>query len=244
MFEAAKRAHWLQSLVVQFLAGLHPAIEHNLGKTLALKKAFYSAALEALPGDYAEFGVFEGTSLIAAFEADRRLRPASVPPRAFWGFDSFEGGFKYFDERDRHPFFQEGEFASGLAHTQRRLERHLRGRAPFRLVPGYFETTLADKTAPDLGLQSVAVALIDCDLGTPAELALDFLAPALQPGSVLILDDFFAYRGSRRQGVAGAFDRFRARHSAWDFRRLFDYGHGGQGFILSRDPDNSDAPHP
>ena len=93
-------------------------------------------------------------------------------------------------------------------------------------------------------LASVAVALIDCDLGTPAELALDFLAPALQPGSVLILDDFFAYRGSRRQGVAGAFERFRARHPDWDFRRLFDYGHGGQGFILSGDPEKSGAPHP
>jgi hypothetical protein len=236
VFDLAKRAHWLQTLVVQLVAGLHPAIEHNLGKTQALKKAFYAAALEALPGDYAEFGVFEGTSLIAAFECDRRLRPASLPPRAFWGFDSFEGGFKYYDERDRHPFFQEGEFVSSLGHTRRRLERHLRGRAPLTLVPGYFETTLAGKTAPDLGLTKVAVALIDCDLGTPAELALDFLAPALQPGSILILDDFFAYRGSRRQGVAGAFDRFCSRHPEWAFRRLFDYGHGGQGFILASDP--------
>ena len=90
MFEVAKRAHWLQTLVVQVLSGVHPAIEHNVGKTLALKKAFYAAALEALPGDYAEFGVFEGTSLIAAFENDRRLRPKEVPPRTFWGFDSFE----------------------------------------------------------------------------------------------------------------------------------------------------------
>jgi hypothetical protein len=235
MFEAAKRAHWLQTVVVQVLSGLHPAIEHNVGKTLALKKAFYAAALEALPGDYAEFGVFEGTSLIAAFENDRRLRPQAVPPRTFWGFDSFEGGFKYFDERDRHPFFREGEFVSSLARTQRRLERHLRGRAPLKLVPGYFEATLAGTTAPEMGLRQVAVALIDCDLGTPAELALDFLCPAFQSGSILILDDFFAYRGSRTEGVAGAFERFQARHAELGFRRLFDYGHGGQGFVVTRE---------
>jgi hypothetical protein len=233
MFEAAKRAHWLQTLVVQLASSLHPAIEHNLGKTLALKRAFYAAALEALPGDYVEFGVFEGTSLIAAFENDRRWRPSAVAPRTFWGFDSFEGGFKYFDERDRHPFFREGDFASSLAQTQRRVERHFRGRAPVRLVPGYFETTLTGQTASDLGLDAVAVALIDCDLGTPAELALSFLRPALQPGSILILDDFFAYRGSSQEGVAGAFERFRTRHPELDFRRLFDYGHGGQGFIVS-----------
>jgi hypothetical protein len=232
MFEAAKRAHWLQTLVVQAVAALHPAIEHNVGKAQALKKAFYHAALEALPGDYAEFGVFEGTSLIAAFEADRRLRPAEVPARSFWGFDSFEGGFSYRDERDRHPFFREGDFSSSQARTQRRLERHFRGRAPVKLVAGYFEDTIAGKTAPDLGLKAVAVALIDCDLGTPAEIALDFLRPALQPGSVLILDDFFAYRGSLEQGVAGAFERFGARCGEFTFRRLFDYGHGGQGMVV------------
>jgi O-methyltransferase len=235
MFEAAKRAHWLQTLVVQVVSALHPAIEHNIGKTLALKKAFYLAGLEALPGDYLEFGVYEGTSLIAAFENDRRLRPSAVPPRTFWGFDSFEGGFKYFDARDRHPFFKEGDFSSSHALTARRLERHFRGRAPFKLVPGYFEDTLAGKTAPDLGISAVAVALIDCDLGTPAELALDFLRPALQGGSVVIFDDFFAYRGSRRQGVAGAFERFQARCPELAFRRLFDYGHGGQGLVVVKD---------
>jgi hypothetical protein len=233
MLRLAQRAHGLQTLVVQLVSALHPAIEHNVGKTLALKQAFYFAALEAVPGDYVEFGVFEGTSLIAAFENDRRLRPKSVGARKFWGFDSFEGGFKYFDERDRHPFFREGDFASSEAQTRRRLERHIRGRAAWQLVPGYFEATLAGKRPADLGIGVVAVALVDCDLGTPAELALEFLGPALQPGSVLILDDYFAYRGSKEQGVAGAFERFRARWPALGFRRLFDYGHGGRGLVVT-----------
>jgi hypothetical protein len=240
MFDLARRAHWLQTLVVQLVSAVHPAIEHNVGKTLALKQAFYYAALEALPGDYVEFGVFEGTSLIAAFENDRRLRPPAVAARKFWGFDSFEGGFKYFDPRDRHPFFREGAFASSQAQTARRLERHFRGRAPWQLVPGYFEDTLAGQRAADLGLNAVAVALVDCDLGTPAELALNFIRPALQPGSVLILDDYFAYRGSRQQGVAGAFERFRSRWPELGFRRIFDYGHGGRGMVVT----GGDVPAP
>jgi len=232
MFELARRSHWLQTLVVKWVTGLHPAIEHNVQKTLALKKAFYFAALEAVPGDYLEFGVYEGTSLIAAFENDWRLRPAQLAARTFWGFDSFEGGFKYFDARDRHPFFQEGEFSSSHAQTRRRLERHFRGRAACKLVPGYFEETLAGKTAPDLGIEAVAVALVDCDLGTPAEIVLNFMRPALQAGSVLILDDYFAYRASLTDGVAGAFERFKSRNPQLAFRRLFDYGHGGQGFVV------------
>jgi hypothetical protein len=232
MLELAKKSHWLQTLVVRLIAAMPPAIEHNLGKTQAIKKAFYFAFLENVPGDYLEFGVFEGTSLLAAFESDRRFRGPDTPPRKFWGFDSF-AGFKYFNAADRHPFFTEGEFTSSLPQTQQRLEKQIRGRAEFELVPGYFEQTIAGKTAPELGIQQVSVALIDCDLGTPARLALDFMRPALQNGSIIILDDYFAYRGSQQSGVAGAFAQFQADHPALKFWRMFDYGHGGQGFVLA-----------
>lgn len=232
MLELAKRSHWLQTLVVRLIAALPPAIEHNVAKTRAIKKAFYFAFLEQLAGDYLEFGVFEGASLIAAFESDRKFRLPAAPPRAFWGFDSFEG-FKYFDARDRHPFFKEGEFASSYHKTHRRLEKHFKGRVPWKLVKGYFEDTLQAKTAPQLGIRQISVALIDCDLGTPALLALNFMAPALQNGTVLILDDYFAYGGSRQAGVAGAFEQFQQNHPHLVFRRLFDYGHGGQGFVLA-----------
>jgi hypothetical protein len=232
MLGLARRSHWLQTLVVKWVSALHPAIEHNVQKTQAIKKAFYAAFLEQLAGDYLEFGVFEGTSLIAAFENDRRFRTSNTPRRAFWGFDSFEG-FKYFTERDRHPFFKEGDFVSSYDQTRRRIERHFNGRAEWHLVKGYFEETIQGKTAPDLGIKKISVALIDCDLGTPALLTLNFMAPALQNGTVLILDDYFAYRGSQKEGVAGAFHQFQAEQPHLTFRRLFDYGHGGQGFILA-----------
>jgi hypothetical protein len=232
MLELAKRSNWLQTLVVKWVSALHPAIEHNIQKTQAIKKAFYFAFLEQLPGDYLEFGVFEGTSLIAAFENDRRFHPPGTPGRAFWGFDSFEG-FKHFTDRDRHPFFKEGEFASNYEQTRQRIERHFNGRAGWHLVKGYFEETIQAQTAPDFGIAKVSVALIDCDLGTPALLALNFMAPALQKGTVLILDDYFAYCGSQKDGVAGAFHQFQAEHPHLVFRRLFDYGHGGQGFVLA-----------
>jgi hypothetical protein len=232
MLELARRSHWLQTFVVKWVSALHPAIEHNVQKTQAIKKAFYFAFLEQLRGDYLEFGVFEGTSLIAAFENDRRFRTPEMPGRAFWGFDSFEG-FKYFTERDQHPFFKEGEFVSSYDQTRQRVEQHFKGRAEWHLVKGYFEETIQTKTAADFDIRKISVALIDCDLGTPALLALNFMAPALQNGTVLILYDYFAYRGSQTTGVAGAFHQFQAGHPQLIFRRLFDYGHGGQGFVLA-----------
>jgi hypothetical protein len=232
MFDLVKRSHWLQTVVVRLLSALPPAIEHNIEKTRAIKKAFYFAFLEHIEGDYLEFGTFEGTSLIAAFESDLNFRTTDTPGRTFWGFDSFEG-FKYFNERDRHPFFKEGEFASSYEQTRRRLEKHFKGRAEWKLVNGYFEDSIQAKAAPDFGIEKISVALIDCDLGTPALLALNFMRPALQNGTVLILDDYFAYQGSQRNGVAGAFQQFQSRHPNLIFRRLFDYGYGGQGFVLA-----------
>jgi len=232
MLELARRAHWLQTLIVRLITALPPPIEHNIEKTRAIKKAFYFAFLEQIEGDYLEFGTYEGTSLIAAFESDKKFRTAGTPPRTFWGFDSFEG-FKYFDSQDRHPFFKEGEFASGYEQTQRRIAKHFKDRAKWQLVKGYFEDTLQHKTASEFEIDKISVALIDCDLGTPALLALNFMAPALQNGTILILDDFFAYGGSQKSGVAGAFLQFQRQHQHLVFRRILDYGHGGQGFVVA-----------
>jgi O-methyltransferase len=91
---------------------------------------------------------------------------------------------------------------------------------------------VAGKTTVDFRINKLAVALIDCDLGTSGTIALEFLRPGLQNGTVIILDDYFAYRGSRKLGVAGAFEKFQRDHPELVFRRLFDYGHGGQGFVL------------
>ena len=189
MFEFAKRSHWLQTLVVRLIAAMPPAVEHNVEKTKAIKKALYFAFLEKIEGDYVEFGTFEGTSLIAAFECDLKFRRPDTPPRTYWGFDSFEG-FKYFDEQDRHPFFGEGDLASSYDKTRQRIERHFGDRADWNLVKGYFEDTIRTKTALEFGIRKISVAFIDCDLGSPARLALNFMAPALQNGTIFILVPF------------------------------------------------------
>jgi hypothetical protein len=228
MFSIAKNSHALQSLAVRFMAGVNPAIEHNLQKIAAIKKAMYLVNLEGVPGDYLEFGMYEGTSFIGAFEAYRSTRLPTTPKRAFHGFDSFEG-FKYFSESDTHPFFREGDFKSSYAKTMRRIERHVRNRAEWSITPGYVEETIGGTRLQDRGIEAVAVAFIDVDLG----------APGLSPGSIILLDDFFAYRGSERKGVAHAFKEFREAHPHMNFRRLLDYGYGGQGFILAdMDPAN------
>jgi hypothetical protein len=241
MLKIAKNSHWLQTLIVRFIASTHPVIGHNVEKIGALKKAFYLANLEGIAGDYVEFGMFEGTSFIGALECHNRTRLADSPSRAFWGYDSF-GGFKYSSPSDAHPFFREGEFRSSYEKTRARIARHFRHRAAWTITPGLLENTIKGRTAPEMGINQVAVAFIDVDLGEPARIALNFLRPALRPGCIVILDDYFAYKGSVELGVAGAFAAFCREHPELSFRRLFDYGYGGQGFILAADVQDAILP--
>lgn len=228
----AMGSHWLQTLAVRLITGLHPAIEHNVEKTRALKKAFHLVNLEGVEGDYLEFGMFEGTSFIAAFECHLKTRQPATKPRHFRGYDSF-AGFKP-SIPDAHPFFASGRFNSDFERTRRRIEHHFRERSAWTVTPGFLEDTVQGKDIGAAGVERVAVAFIDVDLGTPARIALDYLYPALQNGSVLVLDDSFAYRGSLERGVAGAFESFKAEHPELVFRRAFDYGYGGQAFVLAR----------
>ena len=103
------------------------------------------------------------------------------------------------------------------------------GRQKWQLVEGFFEETLAEGPAA-YGISQARVVFIDCDLYQSAKLALSFCAPILQPGSFVVLDDFFSYRGRRDRGVCRAFDEVVAE-ARLDMRQVFGYGMGGSVWI-------------
>lgn len=232
MLKLIKNSAWLQTFAARVITSVHPAIEHNIQKIAALKRAFYLCNLEGIQGDYLEFGMFEGTSFIGAFEANKCGRDPDTPKRAFHGYDSFEG-FKYFSDQDKHPFFLEGAFKSSYQKTRRRITRHLGNHSTWSITPGYVEQTVGGKKPRECGIEKIAIVFIDLDLGSPARVALNFVRPALQPGSILIFDDFFAYCGSLQKGVAGAFEEFRHEYPELQFRHLLHYGYGGAAFMLA-----------
>ena len=56
----------LQTIPSVIISKINPAIFHNIGKYLAIKKAFYLSSIEEIEGDYFEFGVFTGSSFCHA----------------------------------------------------------------------------------------------------------------------------------------------------------------------------------
>ena len=101
------------------------------------------------------------------------------------------------------------------------------------LIKGYFEETVKDKNVYELfENEKGAIIFIDCDLMNPSIIALNFIKPILQIGSIIILDDYWSYKANPSLGVAGAFNKFLNDNENIKVKRYFDYGIGGTSFII------------
>ncbi|MBX9667475.1 MAG: TylF/MycF family methyltransferase [Candidatus Obscuribacterales bacterium] len=231
LIEVLKNNLFLQNLAAKIYSLTPCFIEHNLGKYRAIKKAFFLTALEQLEGDYLEFGVFTGSSFVYAMQIHQKLKGLSTKETRFFGFDSFEG-FGEVQSYDAHPFYKTDTFKVDSKRTLANIKKHA-GKLETHLVKGFFRDSIKGKSTTDLGISKARVIFIDCDLKEASSLALEFAKPSLQVGTVLIMDDFFAYRGDATLGVCGAFEEFNAANSNFRWRQVGDYGYGGVVYVLS-----------
>jgi O-methyltransferase len=225
----ASRSDWLQNLASRLVAGIDPSVAHNLEKYGALHKVHYMASVEQVPGDYLEFGVFSGSSLRHAMRCQQRFDSLSPHPVRFFGFDSFQG-FGEVSAEDSHPAFRDQNFVADSSQVRKSLERMGTGQE-WTLVEGFFEQTLSEGPQ-EQGITAARVVFIDCDLYESASQALSYCAPILQPGSFIVLDDFFGYRGRRDRGVCRAFDEVVEAHDL-DVRQVSSYGMGGTVWVCA-----------
>ena len=75
--------------------------------------------------------------------------------------------------------------------------------------------------------------MIDCDLKNSTSIALEFLKPSLQKGTIILFDDYIFYKGDTYKGEYSAFEDFKGKNSNIKFRSAFEYGYGSKAFIVS-----------
>lgn len=160
------------------------------------------------PGDYAEFGVFFGRSLVHAHRALDRL--GLVGQIRCIGFDSFEGMPKE-AARESGPWIP-GEYRSDREFAMSYIAQHGVDLSHVHLVKGWFSDTLNDETARSLDLKHIGVAMIDCDIYSATKLALEFCAPRLGDTSFLFFDDWSADGVEEDEGQQRAFREFLECH--------------------------------
>ena len=114
----------LQTIPSVIISKINPAIFHNIGKYLAIKKAFYLSSIEEIEGDYFEFGVFTGSSFCHAVrcaKANERFDD-KLKEMHFFGFDSFKG-FGKLPESDQHRFYTDINFATNYEKVCSRVKK-------------------------------------------------------------------------------------------------------------------------
>lgn len=201
---------------------------------------------ELVEGDILEFGVGVGKSLaLWALSYQRDVEHMAyeneiIQDRRIIGFDSFEGLPEF---QESHPRWQKGTFGRNyeLYHPWLSWQDDFDENAalslfsrldlkPPHLVKGWFTDTLLREYPKSF--RKVAVLHLDCDLYQPALEILLALESAMQEGTIVLMDDYFCYKGNPNKGEARAFREFLDKSEKWSAQHYRSYGTFCNSFIL------------
>ena len=221
--------------------GLIPApVIHNIAKSFTLKMAFWHLAVDKVEGAYIEFGVASGNSMRSAELAEKRTHSKSLGidrvRRELVGFDTFDS-FSSNSPADLHSTWQGKNFSVPISRVKRRFRR-AKERVSFHSMDCSKLGAPSDEYGPIeryVRSEKIALVLFDMDLGGPTELALDWICSKLQSGTIMIFDEFFAFKGSPLKGEALAWSLFLERNPRVSARMIKTYGDGGAVFQISMD---------
>lgn len=200
-------------------------------------------AWNQVPGDYLEFGVFEGQSFTETYrsiwrerdEVHRYIEGNEVDewyndrPR-FFAFDSFEGlpG----GPGERHSDYAEGAYACSESHFKNNIKRDGVNIDDVITVPGFYDETLTGETKRRVSLTRVALVLIDCDLYESTVPVLDFITDLVGQGTIIIFDDWYRFRGSRDHGEQRACREWLQRNPQIELTQFWQQGPQSVAFLV------------
>lgn len=192
----------------------HPFTMTDRRKILSLIHAVKYIEKCKVPGEIVECGVWKGGSMMAVA---RTLLNLGARERALYLFDTFEGMTEP-SERDVDPdeihargIFEEKRFRdrdgsdwcySPLDEVKRNVGSIGYPEEKVRYIKGKVEDTL-----PAEAPESIALLRLDTDWYESTRHEMEHLYPRLVPGGVLLVDDYFHWRGSRE-----AVDEYFAKH--------------------------------
>lgn len=177
-------------------------------------------------GDYLEFGVYQGNSLIHAHHV---LRDEGLGHIRLFGFDSFQG---LPETAEEEGVWSNGQYRADLEFTRDRLEQNGVDLDRTVLVPGFFSETLSDDLVARHGIESASLIMIDCDLYSSAREALDFCEPLIRDEAVVLFDDW--HSTVEGEGEQRAFAEFLEGNPHFEAEPYEAYSESSRAFLLRR----------
>ena len=182
-------------------------------------------------GDYLEFGVYNGTSLISTF---RETELMDLRRMRLFGFDSFQGlpeAAAHEDEGKWKP----GAWCSELEFTQAVLDEEGVNRSRVTLVPGWFNETCVPATAARYDINKASVIMVDCDIYSSTRDALAFCTPLIRDKALLLFDDWHAGQlAAKNMGERRAFEEWLAETGCFKAEPFGAYSTRSETFMVTR----------
>ena len=229
---------WLQALKWFFSKRILEDYSYANHKKKMIRDSFQKIKAWGISGSYMEFGTFRGQSIAYAFHEKSKLfidRPGQGKSgiSRIYAFDSFAGIGGITEEELPGPFF-EGSYSSTAEEYFSYLKDNYVNIGDITTIPGFFQDSLTKSLQNRIVLECpvAAVVNIDCDIYEPALLALNFVAPMLRQGSVVLFDDWYSYALAPNKGEVRALNEFLHENSRFLFHSWKDYGPVGRSFIV------------
>ncbi len=177
-------------------------------------------------GDYLEFGVYQGNSMMAMQEAVRRVGLERV---RFFGFDSFAG---LPSEAEWDGPWSEGEFRSDIEFTRKRLTEGGVDWDRTELIKGFFSDTLTPELRQQHGMEKASLIMVDADLYTSSRDALAFCAPLIRDTTAIFFDDWNST--DEAGGEKRAFRELLEAHPDLEAEEIGTYSPNALSFVVTR----------
>lgn len=203
----------------------HTSGELMYGSSGIIHKSFAYLMNNKISGNYAEFGVFNGTTTLEGFAASRVF---GLDELQFYIFDSFKG-LPELDNKDTEEIFFEGQFSSSLDNFMNNLKAERADISKFHIFPGYYNQTLPKL---DLGELKFAFVFIDCDLYSSTVPVLEFIKDKLRQGSIIAFDDWYCY-DSPDKGERKAVAEWLQKNPDLELIEYNNFHWAGKSFIVN-----------
>lgn len=193
------RAAWRMSGLILKIKPAYTMV--HTGGLMLLYELAADLNRRGVAGDVVECGVWNGGS--AALMGVAMARTPPLVPRTFWLFDSFQGLPEPTAEDGRkvRSLFFKGWCAGSAARVREAFQQLGLPLDPVRIVPGWFDQTLAQTPVGEIALLHV-----DADWYESVKIVLETYYDKVAPGGYVIFDDYGFFQGCDR-----AVDEFMAR---------------------------------
>lgn len=180
------------------------------------------------PGDYLEFGVYEGRSFISAY---RQARLFDLDMH-FYAFDSFQGLPEVRGSDGEYLRLRQGDYACDEESFREALEDHEVDLNDVTIVSGFYDRTLTEETKKSLPIRRAAIVWIDCDIYESTKRALDFVTDYVTTGSIIAFDDWFLFGADPNAGEMRAAREWLERNRHIRLVEYKGFGLFGLSFIV------------